>query len=240
MSVADKLATIAANEKRVHEAGIEQGKQAEYDRFWDAYQENGKRNFYQHGFANQGWTDETFKPKYDLILGNGYSGNEMFKFSKITNIAESLEKCGVVLDTSKNFYFSSMLNGSVTTRMPVINCTGVLANNTSCLQYMFLNAKAKTIDKMIVPEWAIFYNTFNNAADLENIIFEGTIGQNGLNLQWSTKLSKASIESIVGCLSTTTSGLSITLSKTAVNNAFTTDEWTALEQTRPNWTISLV
>jgi hypothetical protein len=67
----------------------------------------------------------------------------------------------------------------------------------------------------------------------------GTVSVSGLNLQWSTKLSKASITSIINCLSSTTSGLSITLSKTAVDNAFTAEEWAALENTKHNWTIAL-
>jgi hypothetical protein len=75
---------------------------------------------------------------------------------------------------------------------------------------------------------------------LEELYCEGTLDITGLNLKDSTKLNKASIESIISVLSTTTTGLSITLSKTAVNNAFTTDEWNALIGTRTNWTISLV
>ena len=69
-----------------------------------------------------------------------------------------------------------------------------------------------------------------------------------VNMQWSP-LSKDSIISIINALSTATSDLPITLSITAVNNAFetspgaadgsTSEEWTALIATKPNWTISL-
>ena len=91
---------------------------------------------------------------------------------------------------------------------------------------------------------------FTNCFQLQNLTIEGIIGQNGFNVQWSTKLSKASITSIINALSETTSGLTVTLSKTAVNNAFetsagaadgsTSEEWTTLEGTKTNWTISLV
>ena len=37
MSIEEKIETIAKNVPEVYEAG----KQAEYDRFWDEYQENG-------------------------------------------------------------------------------------------------------------------------------------------------------------------------------------------------------
>ena len=96
-----------------------------------------------------------------------------------------------------------------------------------------------------------FTNTFNNCRSLTEIRFDGEIGQGGLDLHWSTKLSKESIESIIDALSDTTSGLSITLSMAAVDNAFydpdgedvigsTSSAWAWLLDTKPNWTISLV
>ena len=39
MSIAEKLTTVAENVPKVYEAG----KKAEYDAFWDKYQNNGKR-----------------------------------------------------------------------------------------------------------------------------------------------------------------------------------------------------
>ena len=85
--------------------------------------------------------------------------------------------------------------------------------------------------------------------NLENIIFEGEIGKE-IDIQHSHKLTKASITSIINALSSTTSGLSVTLSKTAVNTAFETStganngsistEWSALVATKTNWTINLV
>jgi hypothetical protein len=91
---------------------------------------------------------------------------------------------------------------------------------------------------------------FESLYGLKEVRFNGTIGQNGLNFQWSTKLSKASIESVITALSPNTSGLSVTLSKTAVNAAFETSvgakdgsasaEWATLIATKQNWTINLV
>lgn len=111
----------------------------------------------------------------------------------------------------------------------------------------------KTIDKLILPnnfngngvEW-----NFNYCSALENISFEGEFKNNGWNFQWSKKLSHDSIVNIINALSTTTSGLTVTLSKAAVNKAFeqlegANDgangvEWYDLIDTRSNWTISLV
>lgn len=86
-------------------------------------------------------------------------------------------------------------------------------------------------------------SAFANCNALEEIRIAGVIEQNEFDIHWSTKLSKASITSIIAHLSTTTSGLSVTLSKTAVETAFgstTSTEWTTLIGTRSNWTISLV
>ena len=91
---------------------------------------------------------------------------------------------------------------------------------------------------------------FGYCNKLEEVRIEGTIGQNGLDLRWSTKLSRASIESIINALSDTTSGLSITLSLAAVNRAFAYVEngddgsinqpWLDLVASKPNWAINLV
>ena len=97
------------------------------------------------------------------------------------------------------------------------------------------------IDKILCAETTPWDNScFKYQGGLTYIRFEGVIGKNGLSFQWSHRLSKDSIESIINALSTTTNGLTVTLSATAVNSAFTTDEWNTLIGTRSNWTISLV
>lgn len=101
-------------------------------------------------------------------------------------------------------------------------------------------ANIKRIPKLIFNGCTNIKNMFLNCPKLEELNCEGELDITGLDLKDSPKLNKASIESIISVLSTTTTGLSITLSQTAVNNAFTTDEWNALIATRTNWTISLV
>lgn len=106
--------------------------------------------------------------------------------------------------------------------------------------YMFYwMANCHTIRKLVVTPSTTFEGAFYYCLKLKNITIEGVIANN-VDLQWSTVLSKASIQNVIGVLSTTASGKTLTLSKTAVNNAFTTAEWTALANTRSNWTISLV
>ena len=107
-----------------------------------------------------------------------------------------------------------------------------------------------TIDKMITSENTSFTNMFGNDAALVNVTWEGVIAKSGLSFSKSTKLSKASIISIITALSLATTGLAITLSLASVNKAFETSEgandgsestqWRFLSQSKSNWTISLV
>ena len=92
MSIAEKLQTIAENEQRVYEAGksrgIEEGKEAEWNAFWDSYQDYGNRRAYNTMFYNAGWTEITFKPKYDFICT--YAGS-MFAASRIVEINKTID-----------------------------------------------------------------------------------------------------------------------------------------------------
>ena len=124
-----------------------------------------------------------------------------------------------------------------------LSATGANNSNTfaACL-YL------KRIRKLIVAETTQYSYNFGSCNSLEEITFEGIIGNN-INFAPCKKLNKASITSIITHLSSTTSGKTLTLSKTAVNKAFATteggtdgsssDEWAALIATKTNWTITL-
>ena len=47
-----------------YDEGVADGKQAAYDTFWDAFQLN--RQYYTYAFAYDGWTDDTYNPKYPI------------------------------------------------------------------------------------------------------------------------------------------------------------------------------
>ena len=64
MTTAEKLKTFSDNVPKVFEAG----KKSEYDMFWDAFQDFGKRNDYRNSFSLSWWDEKTFKPKYDIVL----------------------------------------------------------------------------------------------------------------------------------------------------------------------------
>lgn len=224
-----------------HANGYAAGEKHEYDRFWDAYQENGNKTNYESAFHGTGWNDETFKPKYNIAPTNVNGGYSMFRYSQMTDIQKALEDRGLVLDVSRA-YLSQMFQYSKTKRLGTINMNACVYAGVA--DYAFYGAAIETIDKLVVKANVQFSNSvFYNCTYLTNLTIEGVIGMNGFNVQWSPNLSKASIISIINALSTTTSGLTVTLSATAVTNAFgstTADEWTALVATKSNWTISLM
>ena len=240
--------TTAEMPSKINEV-YEAGKQAEYDAFWEDFQQSGNRTDYAYAFYGSGakefWGDR-FAPKYDMQPTNATS---MFQYSHASNInlKEGLSKHGVKFDLSKCTSAGSCFNYSALGDLPELDLRAL-----SKIPLMFYSCSSKVIDKIILKSDGsqTFENPFNSCTSLEEVRFEGVIGQNGLNFKSATKLSADSIESIINALSATTSGLSITLSKTAVDAAckeMEGDGWDStnsmwfpwLTGTKPNWTISL-
>lgn len=219
-----------------YESAFEAGKKSQYDEFWDGFMNNGTRTSFPYAFAY--WSDKIFYPKYDIRPTNA---NSMFTNSSISNIKQRLIDCGVVLDTSKVQNFTQMF-GYMTnlTHLPVID-----ARLATTMYLTFVNCnKLVQVEKIILSENSgdIFAQTFDNCTSLVDITFEGVIGGT-IRLWQSTKLSKASITSVINALSTATSNLTAYFSKTAVETAFgstASAEWTTLVGTKSNWTISLI
>ena len=214
---------------------FEAGKKAEYYAFW----ENALSGSYNlQGislFSGAGWNDKTFNPPKKITVRDNC--NNVFYASICTDIRNKVEFTGVT-SIANGFLYSSVRNIGI---VDLSLCSSALSS--------FASGKIESIDKIIVSETTGFSSSFNNASNLTEMIFEGVLGKDGLNLKWSTKLSKESIISIINALSTTTSVLSITVSLEAVKNAFATSdspygqtskEWKDLENSRTNWTIGLL
>lgn len=111
-------------------------------------------------------------------------------------------------------------------------------------------SKLTTIPQLDTSKGIEFGNMFYGCSALTNLTIAGSINTSEMNLKSATKLSKASITSVVNALSASASGKSITFSKTAIDSAFetssgaadgsTSDEWLNLIATKSNWTISLI
>ena len=249
MSIAEKLTSIAEKQIDVYNAGKqkgydqgyregemagwiegeEAGRKAEYDRFWDTYQQNGKRTNYANAFGGLGWTDALFKPKYDIQITDSYM---MFRNTRVTD----LSNLSVLLDFSKSINMQYMFQWATTKHIGVVDMSYMAGQTHSMFGY---TDSLHTIDKIIVTERVIFSSdAFMEAQVLANITFEGVIGSS-INFQWCP-LTKASITNIVEHLSATATGQTATFKKTAKEAAFTDTEWAALIADKTNWTFSLV
>lgn len=224
--------------------GIEQGKQDERTAFWDAYQTNGTRIDYSRAFGGHGWTADNFKPRYDMIVNRC---DNMFNYARGLNIdlAEHLEQLGVVLDTSNAANLSSMFEWSRVKRIGTINLSSATSATALCNNASSLH----TIDGLVFPsnKAVALPSAFTGCTALKNLTIEGTI-LHTLDFR-DCPLTRASIESIMAHTSTTTT-LTLTFKKAAVNSAFetssgaadgsTSEEWLALVNAVPQATISLV
>lgn len=244
MNTADKLLKMAENEAIVAEAnqrlfecvnGGTVDAKSWYDEFWDSYDtSNQAYSRSDFMFAGKMWNDTTFKPKRDIVLKPSSSG--AFYDNGCRDLKAILNKCGVKLDTSQvtnagNFFISSYI-----TALPEIDFS-----NATTLTNAFGHMSLISIDKVTFKDGVAFNNTFNNLHQLEEIRIGGTISGSGFDIHWSTKLTADSLKSIINALSNTTTGLTITLPKTAQANyeaVYGTGSWSVLVATRSNWTIA--
>lgn len=214
------------------EAGKIAGAQKEYDRFWDMMLPEG-RNMFRYAFAH--WTWEFANPKNTVLFAS--SSDAVGLFYRNENLKTiNTEKFDFPYPCSalEMFYGCIELEHVPKTNLRPTNVNTMYSN---C-------AKLRTVelfDVTMIPVNRSYSHTFTNCHELIDIAeIRGQISQNGLNLQWSTKLNKATIVRVVDALSPDTNGLTVTFSQTAKEAAFTDAEWAGLIGTKPNWTISLV
>lgn len=224
-SYAELVTDIAENVELVFEAG----QKSEYDRFWDAFQENGNRTSYQQAFIR--WKQEIFNPKHSFILvGNGAS--QMFQYAYITDIITPFKKRNLVLDTSEVTHFTQMFQGAKVEHIPTLDLRKAV--NTS---YMFGSGCAVvTIDKLIVSETTPLNYSVFDGENLENITFEGVIGSD-VSFSYCKKLTHESLMSIKRALKSGVSGLTVTFSTKHKEDGKLTDSDIA-EISAKGWSVA--
>lgn len=228
------------------------GKQAEYDAFWDAFQRKGSQTSYVGVFGGECWNNGLLKPKYniDYVINASFMfyyntmGGDLVEYFKSIGKIFSLEGTG-----ARNL--NSTFQYSYFTRVGKMHTSGDNWYSTfyGCKNLVTIDEVGNGDENGNV---LIGTSTFNGCTALENITIRGKI-VNNTSFQWSTKLTRASIESIINHLSDATNGATLTLSKTAVLNAFELseveegwfvgtyiEEWLALTSSKTNWTITLV
>lgn len=206
------------------------GRQAEYDRFWGSYQNNGKRTDYQNAFSGDGWNAETFKPKYDIKPTNCYM---MFRYNKAeVDLVEWFNNLGIEFDDSNNTNVSYMYFESKFTRIGTVT----LRNGMSSGDMFAFCRNLITIDKIISYDNVTYtVSTFNSCAKLENITFEGVIGKS-ISFADSPLLTTASVQSIIDHLKDLTGATAQTLTLHATVGGNLTDAQKAAI-TAKNWTL---
>lgn len=246
MSIAEKLTTIAENVPKVFEAG----KEAENNKFWSLYTQNGMRDNCSGLFSGEGWNEYTFTPPNGFVI-KPLITSQMFSRGcfKGVDLVELLKDLNVVLDFSRAINFTEIFYQTGIKRIGVLDTTASTNLNN---MFAHMNTYLETVDLLILKNDGS--QTFNASSFvgtnvLKNITIQGVIGKPNVNLKDFNLLTKASITSFINALSTTTSGVAITFSKMAVNKVFetsegvnngsTSTEWANLIATKSNWTISL-
>lgn len=185
MTIAEKFQTIAEKQQAVYDkgyfngemhgldSGIEQGKEEERQKTWDAIQEGGARTVYEYGFYR--WHLEGILPIYDIrpttcaYMFRGCKG-------KFTDLSTQFEECVITFDTSKATSFNWMFYASNVTRVPVINTT-----SASNLDSIFYECKyLETIDGIVLKNDGSqnLTNLFTGCTALKHLTITGTIGKN--------------------------------------------------------------
>ena len=241
MTIAEKLAQIAENEQAVYNKGVADGKQNDYDTFWDALQNEGTLTDYNYTFA--GWKASLkafFKPKYSMTPTRSY---QMFYSNyAIEDLPALCEECDVTLSfsnsTSMDAVFYNCLN---LTHLGTINTTNATNLGNMCGACIRL----ETVDNLILKAdgTQTMPSCFNRCLALKNITITGTIGTSGLSFKDSEGLTAASLTSILTALtkdSTTASGKSITFATAsqAIINANTAAKAQFDAAVAAGWTIA--
>jgi hypothetical protein len=211
---------------------FEAGKKSQYDDFWDNYQDYGNRTDYQYAFAGASWGKQIiFKPKYDI---KPTRADYMFaSMSNNLDMVETLEKCGVVLDTSQCTGFSSFLRYASPKRLPTID-----TRSATNLGTFSANSQIEIIDKIILKDdgsqtiGAMFSAPHTN---FTTVVFEGKIGKD-CNFGTCTKLSHDSLMSIINALQEKSTG-TFTCTLGGINLTKLTDTEKAIA-TQKGWTLA--
>lgn len=235
-TVADKLEQIAENEKAVYQSGydkalekdgynegFEDGKQAEYDAFWDALQNYGKRTEYSATFAQ--WNIEYIRPKYKVVPTQSSVGSLFNNNKKLLAVEKNYFDFSQITTLNADYICNAC------DKLLVFEDCGLpaLDRYARCWRYC---SNLHTIEVIRSNENTTFTYAFENCTSLENLTIEGTIGQN-IDFQWSTLLTHASIKSIIEHLSLSPSianGKTLTLSKKAVDAAIEGNIWSEEHQ----------
>lgn len=187
---------------------------------------------------------------WDNYQSNGERKGYNYAFQSLCWTDETYNpKYPIIASSATNLYVN---NKNITDTKVTIDLRGGFINNT------FSYSGLKTIQEIKVDKTTTHgkdttgaTNGFNGIYDLVEVTFTGEWTCGDLNIGYSHYLSKASIISIFNVLSGSVEGLTLTISRKAVNNAFGIDvdnettypegsEYYNLRWSKRNWTVNYI
>lgn len=232
MTQEEKLIYIAENEQKVFDVAKQAGRREEYDAFWDIYQDHGNAVYYHNAFAGRGWTNDTFKPKYNLNPTNAYM---MFRESRIVgDLTEILRDFGISLSFSNCTNNQYVFYSSKFTKIGLVDFGAVTSTAISAFGYC---SDLESVE-IKVNENTVFNQMFTYCISLINLVIHGTIGQNGFNVSWSTLLSHESIMSIINALQDKSSVSGSWVCTLGTENLAKLTDEEKLVATRKGWSLA--
>ena len=217
------------------------GKKAEYDQFWDSYQENGNRTEYICAFGSM-WTPEILKPKYPVrpIKADYMFFNNNGHHIVIEDFVTFCEENNLVFDFSKCTNLTYGLAALHTKHLGVLDFRNCISTQYLFYSHHYIDGIV-TIDEFKSSSKTGYYkSTFQNAKNLTNLTMSGAISKNDFDVSYCNKLTHDSLMSIVNTLedkSTDTSGTTwkVTLGTTNIAK-LTTEELQIIEN--KGWTYA--
>ena len=202
-TISEKLSKITENTMCMYETLLEAGKQAEYDRFWDNFQQNGERDIYFYAFAGTGWTEETLKPKYPLKFRSGSIRSAAYTFARLYwdapngALFDMTEICKM-LDTTNCTYPDGMFQCAYAK-----NITIDLSNATTLSRTFGAGdgGQIENITVTISEKCTNYYQAFYYQSQIENLIFtEGSVIAASISFDRCRALNRDSVKSILRAL----------------------------------------
>lgn len=214
--------------EKQYDKGLGDGKEEAKLEFWRKYLNNGNSIAGIYAFAGYRWNDATFDPPFNIVASGS---SNMFCYSQIEDLRGILARNGVsitFLDTTNgassqhfNIFASAKVKYVPYLKMPSTSSAYGTFNNCTNL---------KEVDGFDCTERTAFASgaatsnmTFYNNTALEKIFFYGVVANN-INMQWSTKLTVASLISLIKSLKDY-SGTAEALTRTIT---LSSDSWTVL------------
>jgi hypothetical protein len=191
------------------------GMQAEWNRFWDAYQHNGERTHYAYAFAGIGWDkDNLLPPKYPISVASGtYAARGMFQQFKVdASVGDRYDftEMSKLIDASQITYANEMFADA-----QVENVTLDLSKCRVATSMFNIANAGGDVDKLylkVTEALNVTVSMFAYCTNLKTFRFiEGSVLATSISFANSSKLSDESVDSIINALKDLTGATSKTL-----------------------------